>query len=401
MTSTQSNALKIEPLDNNTVAESLKRTPIFKCHSRSKAKFTPFGGWEMPVLYTGLIDEHITVRTKAGLFDVSHMGEIMVDGPNAFDYLQYVTSNDVSKLKPGLAQYSVLLNESGGVVDDIIVYRLAEHSFLVCVNASNTEKDYEWFKKHERPGVTIKNVSSEFAQIAVQGPLAQSMLASLLGQTEAGLTPENFPAFTFRTERLGLGSMPARELIIARTGYTGEDGFEIFCASEQGAALWDKLLEIGGPLGAKPIGLGARDTLRLEVCYPLYGHELLDSVCALSSGVGWVIKTQKGDFIGKAALLKEKEAGLKLKLVGLEVLDPGIIREGAKLYKASAGSNQSSEEIGWVTSGTKLPSVQKAMALAFVNTGDSSLENVVEADVRGKRLKCKVIKTPFYKRPGK
>lgn len=370
----------------------LKRTPLFENHVSRGARMVPFGGWEMPVQYSGVTDEHHNVRAKAGLFDVSHMGEVTVRGPKALAFLQYVTSNDVSKLTPGRAQYSYLPNPNGGVVDDIIVYQLGRDDYFLCVNASNTDKDFAWLTEQNRSfGVELKNVSADYGQVAVQGPQARTILAKLLSVPGTEVSPENFPSFNVRKFPLSL-SGAAVELLVATTGYTGEDGCEIFCPAKVTSELWDRLLEIGAAEGIKPIGLGARDTLRLEACYPLHGHELSDNWSALSSGLGWVTKFQKGDFIGRNILEREKNDGSSQKLVGLEVIEPGIIREGNQLFDASGN------EVGWVTSGTKPPTVNKAVGLAMVQTPLAEAGTELTADVRGRKLKVKVIKLPFYKR---
>jgi aminomethyltransferase len=370
----------------------LKRTPLYDCHSRLGAKFTEFGGWDMPVQYAGLVQEHHGVRNSVGLFDVSHMGEITVKGPKALEFLQHVTTNDVSKLVNGKAQYSLLLNEEGGVVDDIIIYKFADADYFICVNAGNTEKDFSWLVKHNAQGAELKNVSANYAQIALQGPKARAVLANLLNAKVAEVSIEKFPAFTFQSYLLpNIASAPV-DVIVAATGYTGEDGFELFIAPEFAPALWEKLLACGAEFGIQACGLGARDTLRLEVCYPLHGHEISDDINPLTAGLSWVIKPDKGDFIGRTALLKAKEYGLKSKLVGLEVVDPGIVRADAKLF------NSDGEEVGFVTSGTKPPTVNRSVCLGFVPVELSAPESKLFAEVRGKKLLVKVVKTPFYKR---
>lgn len=365
--------------------QDLKKTVLVNEHEKLGAKFTGFGGWKMPVLYSAVIDEHLNVRKNAGLFDVSHMGEIFVEGPKAFDYLQYITTNDLRQLTPGKAQYSLLLNEKGGVVDDIIIYMFANDKFLICVNAGNAEKDWQWLNKHNSFGAKLSNHSSDYGQIALQGPAAREILSKFLEVPLTEVSKENFKYFTFKTHKYA-----GIELIVACTGYTGEDGFELFCPTKVTAEVWQNLLSIGQPFGIKPIGLGARDTLRLEVCYPLHGHELSDDLNAQYSAVNWVIKYDKGDFFGKEALIKEKESGLKYKLVALEVLEPGIIREGCRVISNEA-------DVGWVSSGTKLPTVNKAVGLAFVPPALSKLGTEFLVDIRGRKVKTKVIEKPFLK----
>lgn len=335
----------------------LKRTPLFDSHLQLGAKMVPFAGYEMPVQYpSGLIEEHNAVRTGVGIFDVSHMGEIFVSGDSALSFLQRVACNDVSKLEIGKAQYSALLNEDGGVIDDIIVYKLGDKRYLLCVNASNTEKDFEWLKEQNREKVEIDNQSALWGQIAVQGPKAKDLVSSSLKYFECEQVDDK---------------------IIARTGYTGEDGFEIFVRADKTEELWNDLIKSG----AVPCGLGARDTLRLEACYPLHGHELREDISAIESGLGWIVKFSKGDFIGKEAL----EKNFNRRLVGFFVIDPGIVRDGARVF------DENGELCGFVTSGTKTPTVGKALGLALVSKEPKT------AEVRGKRLKIEVTKTPFYK----
>ena len=345
----------------------------------------------MPVQYSGLTDEHLTVRSAVGLFDVSHMGELTVTGKDAFAFLQSVTTNDLTALAPGKAQYNLLLNENGGVVDDIIVYQLAPENYFICVNASNTDKDFAWLTKHNSTGAKIENVSAAWGQIAVQGPNAQMLVEQLFGETPGAFS--SVAGFTFFEK-----PVPALKAacIAARTGYTGEDGFEIFCPSEHVSALWDLAMELGQPLGVKPAGLGARDTLRLEVCYPLHGHEITDDLTPLSSGLGWVVKLQKGDFIGKSSLERQQNTGIDPVLVGLEVTGAGIVREGTPLYLPGQSGG---ERIGWVTSGTKPPTVNKAIGLAFVPAVSSAIGTVFDAEVRDRRFPVKVIKRPFFRGP--
>lgn len=370
------------------MSQELKRTPLYHCHHELGARFTGFGGWEMPVQYSGLVDEHLTVRNHVGLFDVSHMGELMVTGPNALKALQYWTSNDVAKLVPGKAQYSLLLNPSGGVVDDIIVYQLAQDEYLLCVNAANTDKDFSWLQRNNIHHAELEDHSSKWAQIAVQGPKAAKLLSLLFPGRAVDLA--SFPAFTVNQWQIG-GKLNL-PVLVARTGYTGEDGFEIFCPATAGASLWKELLLLGEPLGVKPAGLGARDTLRLEACFPLHGHELRDDLSALSSGLGWVIKFNKGDFLGREALFKQQNLGLKQKLVGLLVCEPGIIREGTKIFDLEE------KVIGSVSSGTKPPTLNKAIGLGFVPVGFSEVGTKLRCEVRGRKLQVEVIKLPFYKR---
>ena len=368
---------------------SLKRTPLYDCHKECGGKFVEFGGWEMPVQYSGLVDEHHTVRQNAGLFDVSHMGEIFVSGSKAFDFLQAITSNDVSKLVDSKAQYSLLLNEEGGVVDDIIVYRLEEELYLLCVNASNADKDFDWLVKNNSQGAVLENKSSEYSQIAIQGPKAAKIAAKCFSLSEEEFSLDSFPSFTVSMKK---ASFSSGEFLFARTGYTGEDGFEVFCSNEDAATLWNLLLEAGQEDGLKPCGLGARDTLRLEASYPLHGHELLDDRSALESGVSWVVKFKKGDFLGSQALKSQKDKGLSSKLVGVEVLERGIVRHDTPLF------SKDGDEVGLVTSGTKTPTLDKAIGIAYLKNEFSEPGTELEAEVRGRRLNVSVCKLPFYKK---
>lgn len=365
----------------------MRRTALFERHAEAGAKFTEFGGWEMPVQYKGLTKEHECVRQEAGLFDVSHMGEVEVRGPQALPYLQRVTSNDVAKLVPGRAQYSLITNERGGVVDDIIVYMLAPERYLLCVNAANADKDFAWLTDKNDERAELLNRSSEFSQVALQGPQAMALFAKLTGTSVEQLEDSGFRFFSV-LELSELPGVGTGEFIVARTGYTGEDGVEIFCPNESVVALWDALVAFG----AEPCGLGARDTLRLEACLPLHGHELGEDITALESGLGWVVKFNKGDFIGRDVLLTQKESGAPRCLLGFEVSGVGIARQGAPVLNASGKC------IGEVTSGTKTPTVGKAIGLMLVDSSEVDEKSELSAEVRSKLLPLKIVKTPFYKR---
>ena len=360
-----------------------KRTPLYEEHVRLNGKMVEFGGWDMPVMYTGIIDEHTAVRTNAGLFDVSHMGEIEFTGEDTLDCVNHLTVNNASTLADGQAQYSILLNERGTVVDDIIVYRFNATRFIFVVNASNIEKDYAWIAAHRKGSVKIENRSDEFALIAFQGPKAASILKGLTDINVAELQ-----AFHFMQ-----GSFDKRDsCIFARTGYTGEDGFEIFCAPKVAPAIWQSLLEKGRPQGVLPAGLGARDTLRMEMKYSLYGHEITDETNPLEAGLGWVVKLDKpDDFIGKQALLEAKKQGLKRKCVGFKMIDKGIPRSGFDIY---AGD----QKIGFVTSGTMSPSLKEPIGIGYVPAELSAEGSKFFIDIRGGRRQAIVVKTPFYKR---
>lgn len=360
----------------------MKRTPLYDEHLRLGGKMVEFAGWEMPVQYSGVIPEHQNVRERVGLFDVSHMGEIWVSGPSAEAALQYLTCNNVAALYDGKAQYSAILNESGGVIDDIIIYRFNKDLFLLCVNASNADKDFEWLSRKNPTDARIENASAEYGQIAVQGPRAIGLLAPLVKSSDLNaLKPFHF----VETELLG------SKVIVARTGYTGEDGVEIFVKADRTADLWRLLLEHGASYGVMPCGLGARDSLRLEAAYPLHGHELAEDLPALESGLGWIVKFDKGDFIGREALHALKEKGVPQKLVGFLLDEPGIARQGDTLEVAGA-------RVGTITSGTKTPTVNKALGMALLRADLAQPETKVSAVVRGRPIAAHVVPLPFYKR---
>lgn len=340
-----------------------------------------FAGWEMPVQYHGVIDEHRAVRQGAGLFDVSHMGEIEVRGGNALELCQRLTANDISRMRLGQAQYNLLLNERGGVIDDVIFYRLEQDSFFICVNASNSDKDFAWLRAQAAGTAEVENVSDKYAQLALQGPRAAKILQPL---TAVSLAEVKSFSFVF-------ADIASVRCLAARTGYTGEDGFELYCAAENAPRLWTALLDAGAADGLVPAGLGARDTLRLEKAYPLYGHELDDTTTPLEAGLEWVTKFSKPDFIGRHVLLKQKERGVERKLVGLEMLEPGIARGGYPLFKNSIN-------IGRVTSGTRSPSLGKAIALGYVGAEHAGVGEVVDVEIRTRKVPAKIVSLPFYRR---
>lgn len=369
------------------VTNTLKRTPLFDSHLALSARMVEFGGWEMPVQYSGVVNEHVNVRQRVGIFDVSHMGQISIRGKDSAQCLNYLLSNDVSKLTPGRAHYSVLLTEDGTPVDDLIVYKMGEEDFLLCVNASNIEKDFNWINEHNKFDAKIVNESEEFALIAVQGPNATALCQSLLGYSL-----DNLQLFFHEQLRATLNGIELSGFI-ARTGYTGEDGYELFLSSTQAKLVWDALLEHGEQFGVLPIGLGARDSLRLEAALCLYGHELLPTIDILSAGLGWVTKFSKPDFIGRDVLKHISEVGSKLKLVGLELVEPGIARENSKVRDLSG------KEVGFVTSGTKTPTVGKSIALAYVEASElTNLAQGLNCIVRDKPIRAKLVSIPFYKR---
>ena len=360
------------------MSENLKHTPLHDLHVKLGARMVDFAGWHMPVQYQGVIEEHEGVRKKVGLFDVSHMGEIFFRGPKALESLQWLTTNDVSKLENGQAHYSLLPNEQGGLVDDIIVYCVEKNAtYLVCVNASNADKDFEWMKAHNK-GAEIKNESAAWSQIAVQGPKAVELTARLLG-------PEvkDIKYFEFHSAKKN-----GHTWYVARTGYTGEDGYEVFLPNSDAPGFWNELLEKGRDLGVTPVGLGARDTLRTEMKYSLYGHEITSSTSALEAGLGWVIKFQKGDFIGRQALEGQK-GQLKNKLVGFKMLDKGIPRPDYPLISLD------NVEIGKVTSGTHSPTLKEAIGIGYVRSEWSEPGKEFFVQIRGRNVRAHVVKTPF------
>jgi aminomethyltransferase len=356
------------------------RTPLYETHVRAGARMVEFAGWEMPVQYAGILAEHETVRTRAGLFDVSHMGEVVFRGPKALEALGKVFTNDLSKTVDGQAQYGCLCRESGGIVDDVVVYRRAADDLLVCVNAANRAKDFDWLASHAG-GADVKNESDAWAQLALQGPLAAQVLQRL--------TKVNLSAI--KTYRFASGEVAGAPCLVARTGYTGEDGFELFCPPDRAAALWDAMIEAGRPEDVKPAGLGARDSLRLEMAYRLYGSDMDDSTTPLEAGLSWVVKLDKGDFVGRDALVKQKEAGVPRKLVGFVLTDPGIARHGYAVL-------QDGRKVGEVTSGTKSPTLGTSIGLAYVPTALAAEGSVFAVDIRGRAAAARVVKTPFYDR---
>ena len=368
-------------------SEDLKKTPLNEMHRELGGKMVDFGGWDMPVQYTaGVIEEHMRTRTAAGLFDVSHMGEIWVEGTDAIAFVNRITTNDVTKLVDGQAHYSVLTNEKGGIVDDLLVYRFGPERLLLVVNAGTTDKDWEWITSHKGDDdIVLTNASADYCQIAVQGSNALSILQQL-----ADTNLEEIKYYWFTT-----GHVDGVEAIISRTGYTGEDGFEVYAAPEFAEQLWNKLLETGkyGEAdGILPAGLAARNTLRLESGMSLYGHELGDEISPLESGLGWITKLQKGEFIGRDALAEQKEKGPSRKLVGFEMTDRGIARDGFDVYVGD-------DKVGYVTSGSPAPFLKKNIGLAFLPVEFANIGQEIRIDVRGKLLAAAVIETPFYKRP--
>lgn len=359
--------------------DALKRTPLFAEHQALGARLIGFGGWEMPVQYSGIVAEHQATREKAGLFDLSHMGEFLVEGPGAEAFLQRLTTNNVAKLAIGQAQYSMFLHPTGGVVDDIIVYRRGEGKYLLVVNGANEAKDWAWVTSQAPgPDVTLRNASPETALIAVQGPLAPHLVQEIVDEPL-----DDVYYYRFREGRAA--GVPA---IISRTGYTGEDGFELYVPNDAAPGLWRKLLELGGPLGLAPVGLGARDTLRLEMAYPLYGNDLNDETTPLEAGLNWVVKLDKGDFVGREALVAQKAAGPQRLLRGLLVTG-GVARHGYRLAGPDGVTT------GEVTSGSFSPTLGQNIALGYVAAGLAAEGQEILVDIRGRLVPAKVVNTPF------
>ncbi len=370
----------------NAPALELKRTPLNSVHRRLGGRMVEFGGWDMPVQYAaGTMTEHLRTRTHAGLFDVSHMGEIDVQGPDAIPFVNRLTSNDVTKLIDGQAQYSALTTPEGTVIDDLLVYRFAADHLLLVVNAGTTEKDWNWITSHHGDeSVTLKNVSAEFCQIAIQGPRALSILQTL---TAAPLSEIKY--YHFREDEVdGVQS------IISRTGYTGEDGFEVYAAPDKAEQIWNKILEAGDfgtEAGVLPCGLAARNTLRLEAGMCLYGHEIDETTTLLEANLGWITKLNKGDFIGRERLARQKEEGIARKLVGFEVTNRGIARDGQEVLIGG-------RRVGQVTSGSPAPFLRKNIGMAYVPVESATEGGTLEIDVRGRLVGARIVPLPFYKR---
>jgi aminomethyltransferase len=373
-------------IELTATAPQLKQTPLNSAHRQLGARMVDFGGWDMPVQYpAGTIEEHLRTRNHAGLFDVSHMGEVDVRGVDAIAFVNRLTSNDVSKLVDGQAQYSALTTPQGTVIDDLLVYRLAGDHLLLVVNASTTEKDWEWIKSHHAgESVELKNVSADYCQLALQGPDAQTILQKL---TDVPLAEIKYYHFT-------PGRVDGIDGIVSRTGYTGEDGFEVYAAADRAEQLWNKILDAGdtgSPTGVLPCGLAARNTLRLEAGMALYGNDIDDTTTLLEANLGWICKLDKGDFTGREALAQQKQEGVKRKLVGFEVTERGIARDHQDVVI-------NGERVGQVTSGSPAPFLKKNIGLAYVPVEFANVGQQIQVDVRGKLVGAQIVKTPFYKR---
>jgi len=361
----------------------LRHTPLHDAHVSAGARMVDFAGWHLPVQYAGVLQEHEAVRTRAGLFDVSHMGEAAVRGGDGLAFLQHVTCNDVAKLRPGRAQYTALTTPEGTFVDDLLLYMLDEEDYLLVLNASNTGKDVAWLRSNAAGfDVSIDDVSAQWAQLAVQGPRAVELLEPLAPVSLSDVRP-------FRFVRTEIGGVPC---IASRTGYTGEDGFELYAPAERAPALWSAVLRAGAPHGIVPVGLGARDTLRLEAKLTLYGNDIDETTTVVEADLGWIVKPGKGAFLGREVLARQLEQGAGRLLVGFEMTGRAIARHGFDVLRDA-------ETVGRVTSGTRSPTLGKSIGLAYLPTDLTRVGTTFEIDVRGRREPAVVVPTPFYKRP--
>jgi aminomethyltransferase len=365
-------------------AAALKKTPLNARHRASGARMVSFGGWDMPVEYSGIVEEHMAVRTRAGLFDVSHMGEIEIAGNDALAAVQRISSNDASRLEVGQAHYSALTTPRGTFVDDLLVYRLAAQHFLLVVNAGNIEKDYAWIAEHITPAgdAVAVNASARYALLAVQGPKALEVLQPLTG----------VDLHAMKYYWFGHGEVASVRATISRTGYTGEDGFEIFVPPQSADRVWQAIVDAGRSVGLIPAGLGARDTLRLEAAMRLYGNDIDDTTTVLEADLGWIVGWKKDDFVGANAVRQQKASGLQRKIVGFQMIDRGIARHGYDVYVGDARA-------GRVTSGTLTPYVQKAIGMAYLPIEHTASDTEFDVDIRGRRARARVVPMPFYKRP--
>ena len=359
----------------------MKNTALTHIHEQLGAKMVPFAGYNMPVQYEGINIEHETVRTAVGVFDVSHMGEFLIEGTTALDLVQKVTTNDASKLEIGDAQYSCMPNSTGGIVDDLIVYRIKENTYLLVVNASNIEKDWNWISVNNSMNAEMKNISEGYSLLAIQGPKAVEAMQSL--------TSEDLSAIKFYTFKIG-DFAGIEHVIISATGYTGSGGFEIYCKNNEVEQIWTKVFEAGKAFGIKPIGLAARDTLRLEMGYCLYGNDINDTTSPIEAGLGWITKFTK-DFVNSEALKKQKEEGVTKKLIAFELTEKGIPRQGYEIV------NENETVIGEVTSGTMSPSLKKGIGLGYVTTAYAKRDTEIFIQVRKKAIPAKIVRLPFYK----
>ena len=361
------------------MTEKLKRTPLYHIHKELGARLVGFGGWEMPVQYSSIIDEHLTVRSNVGLFDVSHMGELEIRGPGSLSLIQKLIANDAAKLVDGQVLYTPMCTATGGIVDDLLVYRVAADRYMLVVNASNLEKDLEWIHVHSETGVEIEDRSNETSLVALQGRNALLCLQTL---TDVDLTAVNYYRFT-------TGQVAGIPTIISRTGYTGEIGFELYVVAERSADLWKAVYEATNAIGGKPIGLGARDTLRLEARLCLYGNDIDETTTPLEAGLRWTVAFDKGSFIGREALIRQDDEGIKRRLMGFQMLDRSIARTHHAVYRQD-------QRVGEVTSGAPAPSLKYNIGLAYLPIEISKINTKIEIEIRGRRHPAKVVRTPFY-----
>lgn len=359
----------------------MKRTPLYETHVKLGAKIVPFAGWEMPVYYSSIMSEHKAVREAAGVFDIGHMGAVKISGANALQYLQKLLSNDASGLDAGSSQYSMILNRSGGVIDDIFVYRLPDHYMLI-LNASNTDKDIAWLKKNNSEDVEIKDLKDNMTLLALQGPKAQGILQKICDIDLKTLGHHKITSALISHLPAGKAGLPS---LVSRTGYTGEDGFELFFEGSGAEVIWNKLIE----LGAAACGLAARDSLRLEAGMPLYGHEYNEGVTPLETPFTFAVKMDKGDFIGREALVRHKEEGISKKLVGIRLKETGIPRQGFKIFKDN-------RVVGYITSGTMSPTLKVPIGMGYVRIEFSESGSILDVEIRGKLVKAEIVKLPFY-----
>ena len=360
----------------------MKNTPLTQIHEQLGAKMLPFAGYNMPIQYEGVNAEHETVRTAVGVFDVSHMGEIIISGPNALALIQSVCTNDASTIEIGKAQYTCMTNNESGIVDDLIIYKLADQKYLLVVNASNIDKDWAWIEKHNTVGAEMINISDTMALLAIQGPKAIESMQSLTAVDLAGIKNYSFEVAEFAG---------VQDVIISATGYTGSGGFEIYCKNEDAVAIWNKVFEAGASFGIKPIGLAARDTLRLEMGFCLYGNDINDTTSPLEAGLGWITKFTK-DFTNSENLKTQKQVGITRKLVGFEMTERGIPRHDYEIV------DKDGTVIGIVTSGTMAPSLNKGIGLGYVTMANSAVDSEIFVRIRKNDVAAKVVKTPFYKK---
>jgi aminomethyltransferase len=381
------------------MSTGLKRTPLYDAHRRANARLIEFGGWEMPVQYSGIADEHLAVRKAGGVFDISHMGEVSVSGPGAVPFLNHTLTNDIRKLAVGQAQYSLMCNERGGVIDDLYVYRRADDDFLLIINASRIDDDVKWLEKRaagfQQHGLSLRNISDSTGALAIQGPNVTKFIHEIFaGPSVAGTKVASVTEL--KKNEIGQWHFNDQQVWVARTGYTGEDGFEAVAPAGVIEALWEKVLQTGAAHGLKPAGLGARDTLRTEVCYPLYGHELDDATTPLEAGLGFFVALAKEDFMGRAVMLAQKEVGVSRKLVAFRMAERSAPpRPDYPIWSAGEGG----ELVGKVASGTQSPSLGAGIGLGYVKTAFAKTDTTIAIEIRGRRFPATIVPKPIYRKP--